>query len=135
VLGVLILAALLAPLVAPYSPTDASFARSLPPGGAHLLGTTGSGQDALSQLLYGARISLLVGFAAGALATVVAMVVGLLAGYLPGLADEILMFVTNLVLVIPNLVLMIVRPCTWPAAGSRSSCWSSSRPAGPPGPA
>jgi peptide/nickel transport system permease protein len=108
VLGVLILAALFAPLIAPHSPTDASFARSLPPSAAHLLGTTGSGQDAFSQLLYGARISLLVGFAAGALATVVAVVVGLLAGYLPGLADEVLMFVTNLVLVIPNLVLMIV---------------------------
>ena len=108
VLAVLILAALLAPVIAPYSPAYAGFARSLPPGGAHPLGTTGSGQDALSQLLYGARVSLLVGFVAGALATVVAVVVGLLAGYLPGLADEVLMFVTNLVLVIPNLVLMIV---------------------------
>jgi peptide/nickel transport system permease protein len=49
-----------------------------------------------------------VAFTAGALATVIAVVVGLLAGYLPGLADEVLSFVTNLVLVIPNLVLMIV---------------------------
>ncbi len=107
-LGALILAALLAPVVAPYSPADAGFARSLPPGGAHLLGTTGSGQDALSQLIWGSRISLLVAFAAGTLATVIAVVVGLVAGYLPGLADEVLSFITNLVLVIPNLVLMIV---------------------------
>ncbi len=108
VLALLILAALLAPVIAPYSPTYAGFARSLPPSGKHLLGTTGSGQDAFSQLLFGARISLLVAFSAGALATVIAVVVGLLAGYLPGLADEVLSFITNLVLVIPNLVLMIV---------------------------
>ena len=107
-LATLVLAALLAPVISPYSATDNSFARSLPPSAAHLLGTTGSGQDAFSQLLWGARVSLLVAFSAGALATVIAVVVGLLAGYLPGLADEVLSFVTNLVLVIPNLVLMIV---------------------------
>jgi peptide/nickel transport system permease protein len=108
VLGAMILVALLAPVIAPYSPADAGFPRSLPPGTAHLLGTTGSGQDALSQLLWGARVSLLVGFSAGALATIVAIVVGLLSGYLRGVADELLSFVTNLVLVIPALPLMIV---------------------------
>lgn len=108
ILGALILAALLAPVIAPYSPADASFGRSLPPSSAHLLGTTGSGQDALSQLLWGARISLLVAFVAGALATLIAVLVGLVAGFLRGVADEVLSFVTNLVLVIPNLVLMIV---------------------------
>ncbi len=108
VLGGLILAALLAPVIAPYSPTNAGFPRTLPPGGAHLLGTTGSGQDTLSQLLWGARISLLVGFCAGALASVIGVVVGLVAGYLPGVADDVLMFVTNLALAIPGLPLMIV---------------------------
>lgn len=108
ILGAMILTALLAPYIAPYSPTGTSFARSLPPSLTHLLGTTGSGQDAFSQLLWGARVSLLVAFVAGALATVIAVVVGLLAGYLPGVADEVLSFITNLVLVIPNLVLMIV---------------------------
>ncbi len=107
-LAVLVLMALLAPVVAPYSPTRADFARSLPPGGAHLLGTTGSGQDVLSQLLYGSRVSLLVALVAGVLATFVAMVVGLVGGYLQGLADEALGFVTNLALVIPGLPLMIV---------------------------
>lgn len=108
ILGAMILTALLAPYVAPYSPTDTAFARALSPSAAHLLGTTGSGQDAFSQLLWGTRVSLLVAFVAGALATVIAVVVGLLAGYLPGVADEVLSFITNLVLVIPNLVLMIV---------------------------
>ncbi len=108
VISALILAALLAPVIAPYSPTDASFPRTLPPGGAHLLGTTGSGQDTLSQLLWGARISLLVGVCAGVLASVIAIVIGLIAGYLPGVTDEVLMFVTNLTLAIPALPLMIV---------------------------
>jgi peptide/nickel transport system permease protein len=107
-LGLMILLALLAPLLAPYSPHDNSFPRALGPSGAHLLGTTGSGQDVASQLLYGARVSLLVAFAAGALATVVAIVIGLVGGYLRGLPDDVLTFITNLGLVIPALPLMIV---------------------------
>ena len=107
-LAALIVMALLAPLVAPYSPTRNDFARSLPPGGDHLLGTTGSGQDVLSQLLYGGRVSLIVALVSGVLATVVAMVVGLIGGYLQGVADDVLGFVTNLALVVPSLPLMIV---------------------------
>jgi peptide/nickel transport system permease protein len=107
-LGLMILLGLLAPLLAPYSPHDDGFQRALGPSGAHLLGTTGSGQDVVSQLLYGARVSLLVALAAGALATVVAVVVGLIGGYLRGLPDDVLTFVTNLGLVIPALPLMIV---------------------------
>ena len=107
-LAALIVMALLAPLVAPYAPTRNDFARSLPPGGDHLLGTTGSGQDVLSQLLYGGRVSLIVALVSGALATVVAMVVGLIGGYLQGVADDVLGFVTNLALVVPSLPLMIV---------------------------
>ncbi len=107
-LAALVVMALLAPLVAPYAPDRADFDRSLPPGGSHWLGTTGAGQDVLSQLLYGGRVSLVVALAAGALATLVAMVVGLVGGYLQGFADEVLSFVTNLALVIPSLPLMIV---------------------------
>ena len=107
-LAALIVMALLAPLVAPYAPARNDFARSLPPGGDHLLGTTGSGQDVLSQLLYGGRVSLIVALVSGALATVVAMVVGLIGGYLQGFADDVLGFVTNLALVVPSLPLMIV---------------------------
>jgi peptide/nickel transport system permease protein len=107
-LAALILMSLLAPLAAPYSPTRSDFGRSLSPSGSHLLGTTGAGQDVLSQLLYGGRVTLVVALAAGALATLVAVVVGLIGGYLQGLADEVLGFVTNLALVIPSLPLMIV---------------------------
>lgn len=113
----MVLVAVFAPLVAPYSPTDTGFGRSLGPSAAHWLGTTGAGQDAFSRLLYGARVSLLVAFAAGVLATVVAIAVGLFAGYLHGIAEETINFVVNLFLVIPALPLMIVIATYVPGRG------------------
>jgi peptide/nickel transport system permease protein len=117
ILGVLVLVALFAPLLAPYSPTDSDFGRSVGPSAAHWLGTTGSGQDALSRLLYGARVSLVVAFAAGILSTVIAIAVGLFAGYLIGLAEETINFVVNLFLVVPALPLMIVIATYSPSRG------------------
>jgi peptide/nickel transport system permease protein len=117
ILAVLVLLAVFAPLLAPYSPTDTGFGRSLSASGAHWLGTTGSGQDVLSRLLYGARVSLLVAFAAGILSTVVAIAVGLFAGYLAGFAEETINFVVNLFLVIPALPLMIVIATYSPSRG------------------
>jgi peptide/nickel transport system permease protein len=108
ILALFALMALLAPVVAPYSPHRSDFTSSQGPTGAHLLGTTGSGQDVLSQLLYGARVSLPVALIAGVLATLIAIVVGMIAGYLRGVVDETLTFATNLALVIPSLPLMIV---------------------------
>ena len=117
ILLLMLLVAVFAPLLAPYSPTDTGFGRSLGPSAAHWLGTTGAGQDALSRLLYGARVSLLVAFAAGVLATVVAVAVGLFAGYLHGIAEETINFVVNLFLVIPALPLMIVIATYVPGRG------------------
>jgi peptide/nickel transport system permease protein len=117
ILLVLVALAVFAPLIAPYSPTFTGFGRSLSPSGAHWLGTTGSGQDVLSRLLYGARVSLLVAFASGALATVVAIAVGMFAGYLSGFAEETINFVVNLFLVIPALPLMIVIATYSPGRG------------------
>jgi len=61
-----------------------------------------------SQLIYGSRISLIVGLVAGAAATFVAVTIGLIAGYRPGPVDEVLGFVTSLALVIPGIPLMII---------------------------
>jgi peptide/nickel transport system permease protein len=108
ILGLIIAVAVFAPLIAPHSPTATSFAPYQGPGSVNWLGTTGNGQDVFSQLIYGARISLLVGLGAGALATLVAVTVGLIAGYRPGIIDELLGFVTNLALAVPGLVLMII---------------------------
>jgi peptide/nickel transport system permease protein len=108
VLAVFVLMALVAPLVAPHSPTSTDFAPYQGPSGRHWFGTTGNGQDVFSQFLYGSRISLLVGITAGAGATLIAVVLGLIAGYRPGVVDNVLSFVTNLALVMPGIPLMII---------------------------
>ena len=108
ILGLIICVAVFAPLLAPHSPTATTFTPYRGPSATNWLGTTGNGQDVFSQLIYGARVSLLVGLVAGALATLVAVTLGLIAGYRPGPIDEVLGFVTNLALVIPALPLMII---------------------------
>jgi peptide/nickel transport system permease protein len=108
ILGLLIVMAVFAPLIAPHSPIATNFPPYRGPDAVNWLGTTGNGQDVFSQLVYGARISLLVGLAAGATVTVVAATLGLIAGYRPGLVDEVLGFLTNLALVVPSLPLMII---------------------------
>jgi len=107
-LAMFILMALLAPLVAPHSPTSTDFTPYLGPSGAHLFGTSGNGQDVFSQFLYGARVSLLVGLSAGLGATIIATVLGLISGYRPGVIDNVLSFITNLALVLPGIPLMII---------------------------
>jgi peptide/nickel transport system permease protein len=108
ILGVLVVVAVFAPWLAPHSPIATNFQPYLGPNRVNWLGTTGNGQDVFSQLIYGGRITLLVGFAAGATATAVAVTLGLIAGYRPGIVDELIGFVTNLALVIPSLPLMII---------------------------
>ncbi|MEO6702054.1 MAG: ABC transporter permease [Jatrophihabitantaceae bacterium] len=108
ILALNILIALFAPLLAPHSPTSTSFTPYLGPSGSNWFGTTGNGQDVYSQMVYGSRVSLLVGLTAGLAATVVAVLIGLISGYRPGLIDTVLGFVTNLALVIPGLPLMII---------------------------
>jgi peptide/nickel transport system permease protein len=108
ILAVMVLIAIFAPLLAPHSPTATTFKPYLGPNGSNWFGTTGQGQDVFSQMLYGARISLLVGLGAGLGATVIAVTLGLISGYRSGPVDEILSFVTNLALVIPGIPLMII---------------------------
>ncbi len=108
ILGLMIVLAVFAPLIAPHSPTATTFTPYEGPSGSNWFGTTGDGNDVFSQVVYGARVSLLVGLVAGASATVVAVTVGLVAGYRPGVIDEVLSFLTNLALVIPGLPLMII---------------------------
>ncbi|MEO6797019.1 MAG: ABC transporter permease [Candidatus Dormibacter sp.] len=108
ILGLDILVAVLASLIAPHSPTATTFTPYLGPNATNWFGTTGNGQDVFSQMIFGARISLLVGLVAGGVATLVAVTIGLVAGYRPGPVDEVLSFVTNLALVIPGLPLMFI---------------------------
>jgi len=108
VLGVFILLALFAPLIAPYSATDNSFERSQDASAAHWLGTTAAGEDVLSQLLWGSQVSIFVGLVAGLLSTIIAVLIGLSWGYVRGFGADVINFVVNLFLVIPGLPLMIV---------------------------
>ena len=88
-------------LIAPYSPSAESFLPNLSPSGAHWLGTTSFGQDIFSQLIWGARQSLIIAFAAGFIATFVAVIVGVASAYLGGVTDGILSTLTDILLVIP----------------------------------
>jgi peptide/nickel transport system permease protein len=94
--------------IAPYNPEASSLDVLAPPSSEHLLGTTESGADVLSQLLAGARISIVVGFAAAIISAVIGATVGLLSGYFGGWTDRILDGLDNWFLVIPTLPLMIV---------------------------
>lgn len=104
----IILSAVFAPLIAPYDPKSTAFPRSADPSWQHLLGTTVSGQDAFSQLIWGGRVSVLVAMVAGVLSTCIAVVVGLSWGYMRSFFGEFVGFIVNLFLVIPSLPLMIV---------------------------
>jgi len=110
-LAVFVLAAIIGPAATPYDPSlqSPSLALSLhPPDAVHLLGTTQSGQDVLSQLLVGIRLTLELAFSVGVVATALSVVVGVAAAYLGGLWDELLSLATNVFLVIPALPLLII---------------------------
>jgi peptide/nickel transport system permease protein len=110
-LGLFVVTAIIGPFVAPYNPSyqNPSLALSLhAPDAAHLLGTTQAGEDVLSQLLTGIRLTLELGILVGLIATVLSVLVGVSAAYLGGFWDEFLSLVTNVFLVIPALPLLII---------------------------
>jgi peptide/nickel transport system permease protein len=89
-----------------------------PPSSQHLLGTTDTGQDVFAQLIDGTNTSLIVGFAASAIAMLIAVALGLLSAFLGGIWDEIISTITNVFLVIPALPLVIVLAGYLHGAGS-----------------
>ncbi|MGC9138796.1 MAG: ABC transporter permease [Thermoplasmata archaeon] len=111
-LGIIIfffLMAVLAPFISPYNPNQTNPNLFLsPPSSQHLFGTNEIGQDLLSRNIYGAQISLEVGFAAAAVTVIVGLLIGLISGYFGGIIDEILMRITDFFLVIPSIVFMII---------------------------
>jgi peptide/nickel transport system permease protein len=115
--GIFLFFTIFGPYLTPYSPYDTQFMFMLPPSAKHLLGTTQSGADVFSQLLYGTRVSVLVSLAVGAIATFLAMLVGVTAGYVGGWVDDALSFLTNVFLVLPGLPLLIVLASYVPSAG------------------
>jgi peptide/nickel transport system permease protein len=111
-IAVVVLIAVLGPLLAPQDPlasTSFDFAHRMePPSGAHWLGTDESGRDLLSQFLLGARISLIVGLAAGLASAVFGAAVGICAGYFGGWTDRFLTFLDDWFLVLPFVPLAVL---------------------------
>lgn len=102
------LAAVLAPVLAPNDPTELTPAVLAAPSWAHPFGTDDLGRDVLSRVLYGARISPLVGVAAMALAAITGTFLGLVAAYLGGFVDSAVMRVMDMLLAFPGIILAIV---------------------------
>ncbi|SDP37229.1 peptide/nickel transport system permease protein [Litchfieldia salsa] len=108
ILSIIIMAAILAPIIAPYSFEEQRLLDKLkPPSSEFLLGTDKFGRDLLTRLLYGARISLLVGFASVFGAITIGTLIGSLAGYFGGKLDAILMRFVDVLLSIPSIFLLI----------------------------
>lgn len=98
--------ALLAPWIAPHDPLQQNIAYRLdPPSADYWLGTDSYGRDVLSRLMYGARISLMVGFVSILIAMVVGSALGILAGYVGGLVDQVVMGLVDVLLSFPALLL------------------------------
>jgi len=114
---VIAFAAIFAPWLAPYDPYAPVEAGSedvlAPPSAEHILGLDDVGKDVFSELLYGARISLLVGLAASAFSMVLGTTVGLVAGYYGGRVGNALMRVGDFLMVMPSLPLMLVIISVW----------------------
>src|SRR3989475_7789678 len=115
IIAVLILVAVLAPLIAPHSPTEQSLPDKLRPpawqeGGStkHLLGTDVLGRDVLSRLIYGARVSLIVAAAALLAGGGVGLVVGGVSGYLGGPTGSVLLRVVDPTLTFPTILLALL---------------------------
>jgi peptide/nickel transport system permease protein len=107
--GFMVLVALIAPLISVAHPNDFNIlATRQAPSWHHLFGTTDQGSDIFSQVVLGARRSLLLGAAAGALATALAAFLGITAAYAGGVVDEVVNFLTNVFLTIPPIPLLIV---------------------------
>jgi ABC-type dipeptide/oligopeptide/nickel transport system permease subunit len=104
----LIIMAIFAPILAPYDPNDLDLLNALAePSAAHLLGTDDLGRDVLSRLIFGSRISLLVGIVAVTIAGAIGMTLGLIAGYFGGWTNTIIMRCIDALLALPPLILML----------------------------
>lgn len=107
ILLAMVLIAVLAPFISPYSPSDMNVPnRLMPPSAQHLLGTDEFGRDLLTRVMYGARVSMFVGLAVSILSSVFGLIIGLYASYFKTL-DHILMRISDGLIAIPGILLAI----------------------------
>jgi len=108
IISSILLLAAIAPLIAPYDPNAIDVkAILLAPSQLHLMGTDGLGRDVFSRMLYGARISLMVGFVAVGIATLIGIVLGAIAGFYRGWVDTVIMRTVDVMLSIPTFFLIL----------------------------
>ena len=104
--------AIFAPVLAPYNPKEAVRVTIeniyAPPSTDHLFGTDDAGKDVLTNLIYGARVSLIIGFFASFISLAIGGAIGIIAGFYGGQVENLLMRLTDILLVVPDLPLMIV---------------------------
>jgi peptide/nickel transport system permease protein len=107
IIGIFLLA-ILAPIIAPYDPGDINVkAILLAPSFEHWMGTDGLGRDVLTRMLYGGRISLLVGLVAVGISTIIGIILGAIAGYYRGWVDTLIMRLVDVMLSIPSFFLIL----------------------------
>jgi peptide/nickel transport system permease protein len=114
--GIVILAAVLAPLLAPHDPNailDPVGRRHLAPGGGHLLGTDAFSRDVLSRVIHGARVSLAVGLGSALLAVLIGGAVGVAAGLAGPFVDGVLMRAVDVLLALPRIFLLMAALALW----------------------
>lgn len=107
-LAIIVLAAIFAPLLAPYNPNEITDAFGEGPSMAHWLGTDDIGRDILSRVLYAARVSLSVGIGAVVISSAIGAVLGLIAGYFGGIIDGIIMRITDVFMSFPYIMFILV---------------------------
>ncbi len=108
-MGLIVGLVILAPWVTPYEPNEIDLkVRLQPPSGQNLMGTDELGRDVFTRVLYGGRISLLIGISAMALSVTVGILVGAVAGYFGGTIDSIIMRFVDVFLSFPSLFLLIM---------------------------
>lgn len=112
-IGAIVFLAVFSPIIARYSPNDIPSFRDekqirLPPSSKYLFGTDFVGHDIYSQIIYGSSAALFVGFGAAAISMSLAILVGLVSGYYGGLVDNILMRITEVFLVIPFFLILLI---------------------------
>ena len=103
-----ILTAVLAPYISPYDPYIRVDRPLRPPSDKYLLGTNDIGQDIFSELIYGTRVSLTIGFLAALFTVVIGTLVGVVSGFMGGSIDEVLMRFTDVIMILPSIPLLIL---------------------------
>lgn len=107
ILAVLAIVAVAAPLIAPFDPIKISDNALFSPGNPYFFGTDQYGRDIVSRILFGARISLTIGLISVGIAATFGVTIGLLAGYYGGWVDALLMYVINVMLAVPGILLAL----------------------------